>query len=129
MESLLYKNPTANPVDIIQAGGAQFLLNMSNTTKGNGNMSAFLPEEDQITEEYVNIVSAAWENLSEEEKNNQGNSYLKQLYDQTYNHIVSQSSDPELFKAYARQMGMVDDAGWDSDHQMTLEEFEKVMNI
>ena len=104
--------------DIVVAGGADYLKDLSNSLDGY-DVSDFNIDKSNMTPDLINIISSAYENASPEERDS--NSLLGQLYAQAKDFVVSQSTNPSLYEAYASQMGNID-SGFDNNQQMTLSE-------
>lgn len=107
--------------DLTIAGGADFLKDVSNSLK-NYNVEDFNIDKDNISPEFIAILSNAYADAPAEAKD--GNTLLGRLYNQTQNFITSQTSNPEMFEAYIQQMGSID-SGFDNDKKMTLEEMSQ----
>ena len=104
--------------DIVVAGGADYLTDLSNSLEGY-DVSDFNIDKSNMTPDLINIISSAYEKASPEERDS--NSLLGQLYAQAKDFVVSQSTNPALYEAYASQMGNID-SGFDNNQQMSLSE-------
>ena len=118
--------------DITVAGGADYLSDLSKALDGY-DISDFNIDKGNISQEFIDIVSSAYQNATPEERDK--NTLLGQLYAQTREYILSQATNPDIYDAYASQMGNID-SGFDKDQNMTLSElignldrFNQIMQI